>query len=94
MGTSFAIQANEKDDYLKKLLDYYKKIVAEIEKSDHLKDQKQTAVLAGILLCDELYREKEKCALLENKLAVKLNKTGTEINKIAKDLVSRLEQVL
>ena len=60
LGSSFAIQAKEDDEYLKKLLSYYKQIIAEIEKSDNLNDPKQTAILAGILLGDELYKEKEK----------------------------------
>ena len=38
LGSSFAIQAKEDDEYLKKLLSYYKQIIAEIEKSDNLND--------------------------------------------------------
>ena len=33
LGTSFSIKASEDDDYLKKLLGYYKNIVDEIQKS-------------------------------------------------------------
>ena len=94
LGASFAIHANEKDEYLQKLLDYYKKIISEIEKTDHLKDPKQTAILAGILICDELYREKEKSAVLENQLASRMNKTDTEITRITDDLISQIEKVL
>ena len=71
-----------------------KKIISEIEKTDHLKDPKQTAILAGILICDELYREKEKSAVLENQLASRMNKTDTEISRITDDLISQIEKVL
>ena len=33
LGASFAIHANEKDEYLQKLLDYYKKIISETKKN-------------------------------------------------------------
>lgn len=60
LGTSFAISANEDDAYLKKLLSYYTRIAEEIEKSSNLKDSAQIAILSGIMICDELYKEKSK----------------------------------
>ena len=93
LGSSFAIQAKEDDEYLKKLLSYYKQIIAEIEKSDNLNDPKQTAILAGILLCDELYKEKE-AALLRKTLNSKETENNEDINKIATDLISQIEKVL
>ena len=94
LGSSFAIQAKEDAEYLKKLLSYYKQIIAEIEKSDNLNDPKQTAILAGILLCDELYKEKEKAALLRKTLNSKETENIEDINKIATDLISQIEKVL
>lgn len=94
LGSSFAIQAKEDDEYLKKLLSYYKQIIAEIEKSDNLNDPKQTSILAGILLCDELYKEKEKAALLRKTLNSKETENNEDINKIATDLISQIEKVL
>lgn len=94
LGTSFAIQAKEDDEYLEKLLNYYKQIVTEIEKSDNLTDQKQTAILAGILLCDELYKEKEKAARLKKSVLSKENDGSCDINRIASDLITQIEKVL
>ncbi|MCR5613736.1 cell division protein ZapA [Treponema sp.] len=95
LGSSFAIQAKEDDKYLSNLLNYYKQITNEIEKADNLKDPKQTAILAGILLCDELYKEKEKNARLEKRLTNPQSADDTEqINKIAGDLISKIEKVL
>ncbi|QTQ11432.1 cell division protein ZapA [Treponema parvum] len=62
LGSSFTIQAKEDDEYLKKLLSYYKRIADEIEENAGLKDQLQTAILTGIMICDELYKEKSKIA--------------------------------
>lgn len=94
LGSSFAIQAKEDDEYLKKLLNYYKQITSEIEHSDNLKDPKQTAILAGILLCDELYKEKEKNAKLKKAIQTKEEKNTDDIDKITSDLISQIEQVL
>lgn len=97
LGTSFAISANEDEEYLKKLLSYYSQITEEIKKSDNLKDPKQTAILAGILLCDELYKEKEKYLKLrkQNLSDEEIeNDEKEDINQITSDLISKIEQVL
>ena len=62
LGSSFAIEAKEDDTYLKKLLSYYAEMTAQIEKRGHLKNPLQVSILSGIMLCDELYREKSKIA--------------------------------
>lgn len=60
LGTSFALKADEDLPYLEKIRDYYKHVSDEIQRSDGITDQKQTAVLAGILIADELFKEKQK----------------------------------
>jgi len=60
LGTSFAIQAKEDEVYLKNLLKYYQQMIDQIESTTDLKDSKKTAILAGIMVCDELYKEKLK----------------------------------
>lgn len=57
LGASFTIQANEDDEYMQKLLGYYKRIVDDLAPVGTNKPL-QTSILAGIMLCDELYREK------------------------------------
>lgn len=62
LGTSFEIQAKEDDAYLKNLLSYFKKISGQIEASTELRDPLKIAILSGIMICDELYKEKKKNA--------------------------------
>ena len=52
------VQAREDDEYLQKLLSYYKEITGAIQKSGHLRDSLQISILAGITLVDELYKAK------------------------------------
>ncbi|MBQ0003532.1 MAG: cell division protein ZapA [Treponema sp.] len=95
LGSSFAISAKEDEQYLNKLLAYYKQIVEHIQKSDNLKDQKQTAILAGVLLCDELYKEKAKNFKLKKQGSAQNESNDDEdINQITSDLISKIEQVL
>ena len=63
-NSSFTINATEDDAYLQKLLGYYKKIISQIQKSGSLSNPVQISALAGIMLCDELYKEKSKLQLI------------------------------
>ena len=58
LGTSFSVQAREDEEYLKKLLSYYKEITDTISSSGNLRDPMQISILAGITLVDELYKAK------------------------------------
>lgn len=91
LGTCFSIKASEDDEYLKNLLNYYSKIVSEIENSHMLSNQLHVSILAGIMLCDELYKEKSKNVLNAEKTS---NKTSIEIEKKTKEMISKLESVL
>jgi mannose-6-phosphate isomerase len=82
LGTSITIAVDEEEEYLKSLLETYKKHVEEIQASTGLTDPLKTAVLTGFVLCDEV----EKV----------LKKTGEE-EKAAEELtlvISRLEKAL
>ena len=62
LGTSFEIQAKEDDAYLKNLLSYFNQISNQIEASTELRNPLKIAILSGIMICDELYKEKKKNA--------------------------------
>ena len=65
LGTSFTIQANEDEEYLRKLLGYYSRIVNDVSQIESIKTPLQTSILAGIMLCDEVYKEKSKAVAME-----------------------------
>ena len=89
LGTSFSIKASEDDDYLKKLLGYYKNIVDEIQKSGMLKSELHISILAGIMLCDELYKEKSKSAVSQ-----KPSPSNEKAENLASEMIKKLDQVL
>lgn len=93
LGTSFTIQANEETEYLEKLLGYYKRITDDVQKIDTVKTPLQISILSGIMLCDELYKEKT------NKLSSELNSQSgnsstSELEKRTIDMIEKINKVL
>lgn len=91
LGTSFAIQANEDDTYLQKLLTYYKRITSQIEESGHLKDSLQVSILSGIMLCDELYKEKSKRQKYAKTVA---GEDDEDAEQLTLDMIAKIDRVL
>lgn len=90
LGSSFAIEAKEDDAYLKKLLSYYAEMTAQIEQRGHLKNPLQVSILSGIMLCDELYREKSKIA----KQTAEDEVIDEEASKRTADMIKMIDKVL
>lgn len=96
LGTSFTIQATEDEEYLNKLLGYYKRITQDVEKIDSVKNPLQTAILSGIMIVDELYKEKQKCIAMEDGSYVPSaeNPDSEEIERRTLDLIAKIDKVL
>lgn len=96
LGTSFALKAEEDLPYLEKIRDYYKNVCDEIQKNDGIQDQKQTAVLAGILIADELYKEKQKA--MEAKDARDKDAADPleelEADRLTKSMIEKIDRAL
>lgn len=96
LGTSFTIQANEDNEYLEKLLGYYKRITDDVSKIDSIKNPLQTAILAGIMICDELYKEKQNKVAMENGeyVPVENDMDILEIERRTQEMISKIDKVL
>jgi len=88
LGTSFAIQADEKPEYLNALYNHYKKTITQIESTSGLAEPLKVAIIAGILLADELYKEKLKRSDTPSSIDL------AEAEKIALGMISRIDQVI
>jgi len=88
LGTSFAIQADEKPEYLNALYSHYKKTISQIENTSGLTEPLKVAIIAGILLADELYKEKMKRS--DQPTSIDL----AEAEKLALGMISRIDQVI
>ncbi len=98
LGTSFTIQASESDEYLEKILSYYKMMSDQVSGIESVKTPLQNSILAGIMLVDELYKEKQKVIALQNGGFVPAEVTNsiddTEINQRTLDMIDKINQVL
>ena len=96
LGTSFTIQANEDNEYLEKLLGYYKRITEDVVKIDSIRTPLQTAILSGIMICDELYKEKQNKVALENGqyIPVENDMDTMEIERRTQQMIEKISKVL
>ena len=101
LGTSFSIKASEDDEYLNKLLGYYTKLVDEIKNSGMLKTELDISILAGIMLCDELYKEKSKSAEISSAQKQTISQSAfpdtensEKVQLLTQRMIKKLEQAL
>lgn len=87
LGTSFAIQTDQEETYLKELLRFYQDRIEEIEKSGSTKDPLRIAILAGLLTADELFREQKKSGGLNTSAEI-------EIERITDRIIERIDKSL
>ena len=89
LGTLFSINASEDDASLEALLDNYTQIVNKIQSNGMRLNDLQIAILAGIMVTDELFRERAK------KTDYKNNKVSDdEAEKQTIEMIKKLEQAL
>ena len=90
LGTSFSIVADENPEYMENLLNRYRHVIENTQKSTNLKDPLKIAIIAGFLLCDELEKSKketlQKGGLTEH--------DSREAEKLTMDLIARLDEAL
>ena len=95
LGTNFTIQSIESEEYLEKLIGYYKQITDDVSKIDSIKSPLQVAILSGIMLCDEVYKEKENKVALENgQLPLEYTENNAEIEKRTLSMIEKINKVL
>jgi cell division protein ZapA len=99
LGTVFSINAKEDDRYLATLLENYKKMVYIVEQTNKesraASDSLKTAILAGIMLCDELYKEKQKSARLQHREQTEhIPAEIHEVERITLEMIDRIDSAL
>lgn len=93
-GTSFTIQASEDKAYLEKLVAYYSKIAEDVSHVASVKTSLQASILAGIMLCDELHKEKSNIINLQQGLGLETSDMASSINIMDETAISRKTQAM
>jgi len=96
LNTNFTIQTNEDSEYLQKLYGYYKRIIEDVQKIDSIKNPTQIAILSGIMLCDELYKEKQNKVAMENGTYVPADNDfdKAELERKTLEMIAKIDKVL
>lgn len=90
LGTSFQIQSDESPDYIATILNHYRERVADIESSVATGDPLKKAILAALLVTDELYRERQRDVSGADTHRIPLDHVD-EIEKITTSLIEKID---
>ncbi|GMO39592.1 MAG: cell division protein ZapA [Treponemataceae bacterium] len=98
LGANFSINAKEDDRYLAMLLESYKNMVRAIEQTNKesrvASDSLKTAIMAGIMLCDELYKEKQKYARIQQDRREQVSPEIYEVERMTQEMIDRIDAAL
>lgn len=90
LGASFTIQTDESREYVESILDYLGTKVDQVSSSSRVDDPIKAAILAGVYLVDELFRER-----VENSVRAGLSgRDRDEISAVAERLIARIDDTL
>lgn len=90
LGTSFQIQSDESPEYVARILDHYHQRVEQIEGSVATGDPLKKAILAALLVTDELFREREGDTSGPQAITLPVDQ-AQEIERITTSLIERLD---
>jgi cell division protein ZapA len=94
LGTAFSIDTPTDGAYMQFLLENYKKMTALVEQGagSAIRDPLQLSIMSGIMLCDELYKEKKKSEKVRHDLATAGDLAEAE--QLALSLMDRLDKAV
>lgn len=91
LGTSFALEADQPAEYLQSIYKHYKKVVSEVQQTSGVNDSLRIAIIAGILLSDELSKERLN---LNTQETVMQDKTEVLIEQSTKKMIEDIDLII
>ena len=91
LGTSFALEADQPAEYLQSIYKHYKKVVSEVQQTSGVNDSLRIAIIAGILLSDELSKERLN---LNTQETVMQDKTEVLIEQSTKKMIEDIDSII
>jgi cell division protein ZapA len=93
LGTSFQIQSDESPEYIRELLDHYRTRIDRIEQTVATGDPLKKAILAALLVTDELFTEHTEDG--ESRAASSIPASdAAEIDAITSRLLTSIDETL
>ena len=91
LGTSFALEADQPAEYLQSIYKHYKKVVSEVQQTSGVNDSLRIAIIVGILLSDELSKERLN---LNTQETVMQDKTEVLIEQSTKKMIEDIDSII
>lgn len=88
LGTSFQIQSDESPEYVAQILEHYRTRVEDIESTVATGDPLKKAILAALLVTDELFRARNTQSTAPQVLPAE---HAQEIERITQSLIERID---
>jgi cell division protein ZapA (FtsZ GTPase activity inhibitor) len=85
LGTAFTIQVDEDEAYIQRVVEYLRAKTAQVERSVSVSDPLKVAILAGVLVVDEL---------LKSRSGGESPDSREEAARIAEQLIHQLDDTL
>lgn len=92
LGTNFKINAQQDEQYLQQLLDYYTGVIGQLRENIPNQDPLQLAILAGIMISDELYAQKYDSNSIV--ISKEYSQTLSQIENITQNMIKHIDKVL
>lgn len=89
LGTSFALEAGESDDYLESIYSHYTQVVADVQQTSGVSEPLKVAIIAGILLSDELSKER-----LNPQIAYPQPETEALIEQSTRKMIEDIDSII
>jgi cell division protein ZapA (FtsZ GTPase activity inhibitor) len=89
LGTSFTVQADEDPEYVTRLVKYLENKTEEVERTISVKDPLRISILTGLMIADELFKEKQKDSSPDYD-----STDDAEMTKLTREMIERLDRSL
>mgnify|MGYP006310964687 CR=1 FL=1 len=89
LGTSFTVQADEDPEYVTRLVKYLENKTEEVERTISVKDPLRISILTGLMIADELFKEKQKDSSPDYDTT-----DDAEMTKLTREMIERLDRSL
>ncbi|MCL2270287.1 MAG: cell division protein ZapA [Treponema sp.] len=94
LGARFSITAGEDPAYLDEVLAQYQVAVANTQGISGMKDPLKVAILTGFLLCDEINKIRLQTEEEQTKADSQRTTENQELNRIMRNIITRIDQVI
>ncbi len=88
LGASFTIKTDEDGSYTEQLLGYIKERIAAVQDAMGIRDPLKVSIIAGLLLADELFKERQKHA------SGMSNEESMEVDRLAVQMIEKIDKCL